>query len=134
MRYGCQILTNIHQQSLYSMNLEYYLLMNLLIHKTVVYFKMSSIMKYPKPYKIFSKILVINPITKPERYTIRNLIYPRLEPLIMDSSQKNTNLPKLGTKHKLILVTNLTLVIGQRLSSQNHLKSITSVMVARCLT
>ena len=87
MRYGCQIWTNIHQQSLYSMNLEYYLLMNLSIYKTVVYFKMSSIMKYPKPYKIFSKILVINPITEPERYTIRNLIYTKLEPLIMDSSQ-----------------------------------------------
>ena len=37
-------------------------------------------------------------------------------------------------KYKLKLVTNLTLVIGQKIDSQNSLKNNTSTMVGSCLT
>ena len=90
---------------------------------------MSLIIKYPKPYKNVSKILLINTITTKEQCTITNLIYPKLESFIMGFNQENVNLPKLGVRYEL----NLTLVIGQKVSSQNPLKSITSTMVASYL-
>ena len=94
---------------------------------------MSLIIKYPKPYKNVSKILLINTITTKEQCTITNLIYPKLESFIMGFNQENVNLPKLGVRYELNLVKNLTLVIGQKVSSQNPLKSITSTMVASYL-
>ena len=80
-------------------------------------------MKYSKPARIFQNYYQSTLLQyKQDQHTIINSTYPKLEPRIMDFNLQNTNLPKLGMKYKLKLVTNLTLVIGQKIGSKNPLK------------